>query len=466
MSDWTLDGRFGQEIWREAEDRFAPVSVAGRTLERPGDAALLDRLGARDTGCAHPAPLPNAFRFCPRCGESLRDAPPPDRSAPWSPPFGDTGGLPERDLPLLPDPGTVEEIGLPPGVVAIAVAGGPSRLLCCDRSSGWVFAFSRRDADWHRLVRVPPAALPRWSWSAAAGHGGLALPTERGPVWLDLTMAADTPATLPDQPCASLGGPTRLGGAVIAPVSWNGGLAVAFLSGGSWTFLPVSGGEAEAGPFAVPVCGVDSAFWCSKTGQLAVRETGEGFEARFSAWADDVSPLLDARPVAGRDGTLHVQARLDRDTLVWESLFAPNQPRGRRMARGYMPGTGHAVFRENAQLRLPWDERPVCDYPLDDDRFLYPLLCLGENRFVLALCSDRSRLGGFLGDPLFPPPQDAPPVVCTLVFSRGPRMLEPLDCVLRAHRASDLSATVHGRFLMVHGAIENRCFRWELRDES
>ena len=50
------------------------------------------------------------------------------------------------------------------------------------------------------------------------------------------------------------------------------------------------------------------------------------------------------------------------------------------MARGYMPGTGRAVFRENALLRLPWDERPICDYPLDDDRFLYPLLCLGENR--------------------------------------------------------------------------------------
>ena len=196
MSDWTLDGRFGAEIWRETEGRFVPASVAGRALERGADAALLERLGVRDTLCPHPGPFPNAFRFCPRCGASLGEAPAPDRSAPWSPPFGDAGGLPERDLPLQPDPATMEEIALPPGALALAVAGAPSRLLCCDRSSGWVFAYSRRDADWHRLLRVPPCAtLPRWSWAASASHGGIALPTERGPVSVDLLGALDAPVS-------------------------------------------------------------------------------------------------------------------------------------------------------------------------------------------------------------------------------------------------------------------------------
>ena len=39
-----------------------------------------------------------------------------------------------------------------------------------------------------------------------------------------------------------------------------------------------------------------------------------------------------------------------------------------------------------------------------------------------------------------------------------------LDCLLRARTASSLSVFLHNGFLYAHGALDNRCHRWRLRD--
>jgi hypothetical protein len=474
MTAWRLPGRFGDELWQPAATGFASVTIAGDRIPLPATPALLDRIGARHGTCPHPGPYPTAFRHCPDCGARLSSprSEPPSQS--WSPPFGAANGLPTLDEPRRPDPDSRQDIPMPGSAqIALAVAGTPPRLLACDRITGWVHAWSEPDTDWHRLVQLPACALPRWSWSAAATPHGLALPTDRGPAWLDLTLPRQTPVRLTDAPYRPAGGAAPARSGSLVPLRTKAGLMLARHCPdgplpGDWTLHPVLGAtDAPETVFAQPISSAEATVWCERTGLLLAQDTADGLVVRWRRWTDGVVPLPGLRPVTARDGTLHQLSRQDADTLVHEALPLAGQPPERRVARGYSPGTGRAVFRENTRLRLPWDERPLCDYPLADDHFLLPLLAFDEDRLLLAVCDRRAWLGHFLGDPdAAAPPADAAPHLCTLMYSRGPRMLEPLDCILRAHHAWDLTVAIHAGHLLAHGAVENRCHRWKLVDDK
>ncbi|WP_419729155.1 hypothetical protein [Lichenicola sp.] len=467
--DWALPGPFGIERWHRIGTRFSTLDTGRDTIALPTDAVTIERLAARTSGCAHPGPFPNAFRFCPDCGARLSDPPVGAAAELWSPPFGAPDGLPSLDERRLPDAATHQEIEAPASAaLGFAVAGTPPMLLACDRASGWISAWSEVDRHWIRRVQISAClALPGWSWSASATARGLALPTDRGPAWIDLTRPLSAPVTM-------LGGAEPVGGAVLLrdhvalPVRVGGILALGLLdhaaAAPAWRTLPIQDGPpAGAGPLAAPVAAADLASWCGPTGHLTVQATADGPVARWRPWRDGLQPLPGVRPLMERNGTLHQLARLDPATLVLESLAAPGQVPERRVARGYAVGTGRAVFRENARLRLPWDQREAAEYLLPDDSFLAPLLAFDEDRYLLAVCDGRAGLAAFLGDPGAP---DDPERLhsCVLHVSRGPRSLQPLDCVLRARHAWDLSVVIHAGWLLVHGAVENRLHRWRLHD--
>ena len=467
--EWALPGPFGIERWHRIGARFTTLVTGSDTIALPTDALTVGRLQARASSCAHAGPFPNAFRFCPECGARLSDAPGVPAAELWSPPFGAPDGLPSLDDRRLPDASSQEEIEAPASsALGFAVAGTPPMLLACDRATGWVSAWSEADRTWVRRVQIAACLeLPPWSWSASASARGLALPTDRGPVWIDCTRPLSAPVTMLEG-SRPVGGAVLLRDQAVLPVRAGAGLALALLDPAAavpaWRMLPVQDAPSiPIGPLAAPVCAADLASWCGQTGHLTLQATADGPIARWRPWRDGLQPLPGVRPLMERNGTLHQLARLDPATLVLESLAAPGQVPERRVARGYAVGTGRAVFRENARLRLPWDQREAAEYLLPEDSFLMPLLAFDEDRYLLAVCDGRAGLAAFLGDPGAP---DDPERLhsCVLHISRGPRSLEPLDCVLRARHAWDLSVAIHAGWLLVHGAVENRLHRWRLHD--
>ena len=467
--DWAMLGVFGPERWHRDGQRFNRVTVGEERIDLPTDRLTLDRLRVRASACVHSGPFPLAFRFCPACGTTLSEAPAQPVAEHWSPPFGAPDGLPSLDDPREPDPDSHEEIPVPPSAaIGFAVAGTPPMLLACDRVTGWISGWSERARAWIERVQVPAClGLPGPGWAASATSAGLALPTDRSPVFVDLTRPRMV-TTIPLPGSACLGGAALLRAHAVVPVRGETGPGVAVLDlsarANGWTVLPVAGVAADPiGPLAAPAVTADAAIWCGGAGQLTLQATVDGLVARWRRWRDGLQPLSGVRPVMERNGTLHQLARLDEQTLVLEALAAPGQVPERRPARGYMAGTGRAVFRETMRLRLPWDERVLADYILPDDSFLLPLLAFDEDRYLLAVCTGRGGLGRFLGDSGSSGDPDRLHA-CTLFYSRGPRTLEPLGCVLRARQAFDLSVFLHAGWIYAHGGVENRCHRWRLRD--
>ena len=462
-SAWSLSGPFGGELWQCHGGRFTSVETAGERIALPTDAVTSDRLRLRGSRCAHPGPFPLAFRFCPECGAALADPPPVPASASWSPPFGAVDGLPEIREPRSPDPSRSEEVPLPDELsLALAVAGTPSMLLACDPDGGQLAAWSEAAASWTPRATVAPCLeLPRRSWAASADADGLALPTDGGPVWIDLRRPRGAPVVIGER-AIPLGGAAVLRGRTMMPVRGPDGMAMAVLDreAGRWSVVPVPGSPpTRPCVFSAPVVAAGMAFWSGPDGLLTAWHGLDGLCMGWEAWANGVHPFIDTRPVLERTGQPHLLARLDPRTLGFANLCVPPEP---RPAAGYMLGSGRAVFREGVRMRLPWDDQGLADYPLPDDRFLLPLLGMGDGRYVLAVCGGRDRLGGFVGDPMAD--ASGSEHLCTLVWSAGPRRLEPLGCVLRARTPSDLSMVIHDGWLYAYGALDHRCHRWRLLD--
>ena len=461
--DWPLSGPFGAELWQRRDGRFTAVETAGERIALPTDPVTSDRLRLRGPRCAHPGPYPLAFRFCPECGAALAEPPPVPASASWSPPFGAADGLPEVREPRSPDPDGGEEVPIPDEPsLALAVAGTPPMLLACDPGGGRIAAWSEAARSWTlRATMAPCLELPRGCWAASADADGLALPTDGGPVWIDLRRPRAVPVLAGDR-ASPLGGATRLRGQTMMPVQGPDGMAMALLDreAGGWRTVPVPDPPpSRPRGLSAPVVAAGTAFWYGPDGLLTARHGLDGLDTRWEAWTDGIHPFVDTRPLLERTGQPYLLARRDARTLAFANLCIPPEP---RPAAGYMLASGRAVFREDARMRLPWDDRVVAEYPLPDDRFLLPLLGMGDGRTVLAVCGGRDRLGGFLGDPLAD--ASGPEHVCTLVYGAGPRRLEPLGCVLRARRPSDLSVVIHDGWLYAHGALDQRCHRWRLLD--
>ena len=462
-ADWVLPGPFGTERWRIGAGHAAVAETAGLRIAPPLDPVTAERLRVRESRCAHPGPFPLAFRYCPDCGAALSDPPPVPVTESWSAPFGAADGLPEIHEARVPDPAGGEEIALPESpALTVAVAGTPPMLLACDAVRGRVLAWSERRRDWFPCAQVAPCLAPSGgSRTAGADADGLALATDHGAVWLDLRGPRPVAVTQVDR-AGCLAGPIAMAGRMMVPVKGSDGVGIAVLDrdGPHWTTTPIPGSPPiGSGPLGPPFVAGAQAFWLGPQGILRAWHDLDGPGASWGEWPDNLSPLLQVRPVLERNGQPFQLARLDPLTLVLQNVLVPED---RRPAPGYVLGTGRAVFRENARLRLPWDERPLAEYPLPDDHFLLPLLGLGDGRFLLAVCAGRDGLGGFIGDPQVP--WDGSERLCALHYSRGPRSLEPLGCVLRVRQAWELSAFVHANWLYVHGATENRCHRWPLRD--
>ena len=463
QEQWTVTGPFGMELWRREAGRFSVVETGSERIALPTDPVTDDRLRVREPRCVHPGPFPLAFRYCPDCGTVLAEPPPLPASGSWSPPFGASDGLPEIHERRSPDPDSREELALPDGMsLVLAVAGTPPMLLACDIASGRIAAWSERASCWIDRAWIAPCIdLPNWSWAASADADGMATPTDAGPTWIDLRRPRAVPVVAGDH-SIPLAGAIALRGRAIMPVQGPDGMAVALLDreAGVWTGVPVpQSPPARSCKLSAPVASAGIAFWYGRDGLLTAWHGLGGLRTSWTTWEDGVQPFSSTRPVLERNGQPHLLARLDSQTLVFTNLCAPLEP---QPAPGYMLTTGRAVFREGTRMRLPWDDRMAADYPLPDDCFLLPLLALGGGRYVLAVCGDRDRLGGFIGDPLMS--DHGSEHLCTLVYSRGPRALEPLGCVLRARQAADLAVVIHSGWLYAYGTVDNRCHRWRLVD--
>ncbi len=461
--DWVLPGPFGTERWRIEAGRASAVEVARLRIALPADPAAIERLRVRESRCLHAGPFPSAFRHCPECGAALSDLPPVPAAECWSAPSGAADGLPEVHEPRVPDPASGEEIPLPDSsALTVAVAGTPPMLLAYDAVRGRVLAWSERCRDWFLCTHVARCLdRPALAQAVVADADCLMLATDGGVAWLDLRGLC--PMTVPqDDRAMLLGSPIAVDGRMMVPVEGPDGVLIEILdrAGPGRTTIPAPGLPPARSPdLGAPFCAGGQVFWLGHEGILRVWHDGDVPSARWDGWTDGLSPLLQVRPVLERNGQPFQLARMDPRTLVLQNLLAPED---RRPAPGYVLGTGRAVFRENARLRLPWDDRPLAEYPLPDNHFLLPLLGLGDGRYLLAVCAGRDGLGGFIGDPQVP--WDGSERACTLHYSRGARSLEPLGCVMRVRQAWELTVFIHAGWLYVRSATENRCHRWPLRD--
>ena len=469
---WELDGPYGPERWFGPPGAYEAVLLGDQPISLDPRDGELHLLRARGSRCAHPGPWPFGFGFCPQCGTPLQPPPPPRAMEAWSSPANGASGQPAPTCRGTPDPASRAELPMPgPAELDFFVAGAPPRLLAFDRTTGRLHAWVHGMLDvfeggrWRELAAMAAAmTLPRWSWSVAAFPGGFALPGDGGPLWVLLLAGPALPVAA--QPALgirrSLGGIAGLGGAALAPVLANGTLAVAvWLSPEQgWQLAPVAGGgEAMRGEvFAAPSTNASEAFWTGTHGQLYARLDRGVAVCDYRPWRDGWSPMQGVRPVLSPNGVFHQLGRIE-GRQAFEALVPPGATPQRRDFDQYVTSCGSATFWRRTYFHEPWEPKRR-EYRGDGDAFLVPLLAFDGERVLVASCSPRASLLGFIETGS----AAGPSVECRIMFAGASVIPEDLRATIRAGSAWEIVPFVYARTLLVYDAHANRCFRWTLED--
>ncbi len=465
---WELDGPYGRERWFGQPGRYDQVLLWNDPVSLDPKEGELHLLRARGANCTHPGPWPFAFRHCPLCGTPLQDPQAAADDQVWSSPGNAASGLPSPACRGVPDPAARADLAMPgPSRLDILVAGTPARLLALDQTTGTLWGWLHGVVDtfdggrWRELGQVPPCAnLPRWSWAAAASGAGLALPGDAGPVWVALShRAAVASAAKPALDVQrSLGGAATVGGAAVVPVLAHDALAVAYRVSPEqgWQVAGVAEGAGQGGQvFAAPSVNGGEGFWVGETGRLFVRCARGVVEAEFRPWRDAWRPMQGVRPVLSPNGIFHQLGRLD-GQQAFEALLPPGATPQRRAFDRYVTSCGTGVFAGMSRFREPWEPRRA-EYRGDGTAFLQPLLAFDNDRFLVAECTPRTALRGFLETT---PPETV--VEGRIMFAGSSVVLTDLRATLRVRSAWEIVPVVYGRTLLVYDLPANRCYRWPL----
>ena len=466
---WELDGPYGRERWFGQPGHYDKVLLSNEPVSLDPKDGELHFIRARGSNCVHPGPWPFAFQHCPLCGTPLQPAPAVADAYSWSSPANGASGQPSPACHGVPDPARRDELPMPgPARLDFVVAGTPPRLLALDQTTGTLWSWTHGLADpfdggrWRDLGHLQPALnLPRWSWAVAGLGDGLALPGDGGPVWVALSHRAATPeAAKPGSGVQrSLGGVALVGGEPFIPVLANDTLAVAHRLSPEqgWQCAPVSNatGQAAAQLFAAPVVRANEAFWVGELGRLFVRFVQGVATCEYRPWSDAWRPMQGVRPVLSPNGIFHQLGRLD-GRQSFEALLPPNATPQRRAFDRYVTSCGSATFAGMSRFHEPWEPRRM-EYRGDGTAFLQPLLAFDNERFLVAECSPRTALRGFLET------EPAETVTeCRIMFAGSSVVPTDLRATLRVRSAWDIVPFVYRRTLLVYDLPANRCYRWPL----
>ena len=466
---WELDGPYGAERWFGQPGRYEQVLLWNDPVSLDPKDGELRFVRARGANCGHPGPWPFAFRNCPLCGTPLQPPQAAEETHAWSSPANGASGLPSPACHGVPDPAERAELPMPgPARLDFFVAGLPSRLLAFDQTTGtlwgWVHGLTGvfDGGRWRSLGHLQPALnLPRWSWAVAGLRDGVALQGDGGPVWVALSPRTAIPS--PAKPALgmqrSLGGVAVINGTPFAPVLAGNELAVAYRVSPEqgWQRAPALNGtgQAAAQVFAAPSVNANEAFWVGEHGQLFVRFIAGAATCEYRPWRDAWRPMQAVRPVLSPNGIFHQLGRLD-GQQAFEALLPPNATPQRRAFDRYITSCGASSFAGMSRFREPWEPRRI-EYRGDGTAFLHPLLAFENERFLVAECTPRTALRGFLET-------DAPETVteCRIMFAGSSVVPTDLRATLRVRSACDIVPVVYGRTLLVYDLPANRCYRWPL----
>ena len=466
---WELDGPYGRERWFGQPGRYEQVLLGQDPISLDPKEGELPFVQARGSNCVHPGPWPFAFQHCPLCGTPLQPPPAAAATHSWSSPANGASGLPGPACHGVPDPAGREELPMPgPARLDFFVAGRPSRLLALDQTTGTLWGWVQGLANvfdggrWRVLGHLQPALnLARWSWAGGGLNDGVALPGDTGPVWVTLSPRNAT-ASLAKPALGvqrSLGGVAVVNGTPFVPVLANDQLAVCYRVSPElgWQCVPVvnAAGQAAAQVFAAPSVNANEAFWVGEHGQLFVRFIGGAATCEYRPWRDAWRPMQGVRPVLSPNGVFHQLGRLD-GRQAFEALLPPNATPQRREFDRYVTSCGCASFAGMSRFREPWEPRRT-EYRGDGSGFLHPLLAWDNDRFVVAECTPRTALRGFLETD---PPEAA--TECRIMFAGSSVVPTDLRATLRVRSAWDIVPVVFGRNLLVYDLPANRCTRWPL----
>ncbi len=471
---WELDGPYGPERWFGRPGQYDQVFLEGKPVSLNPKDGELHLLRARGSNCIHPGPWPFAFQFCPDCGVELHPPPAARDAETWSSPGNGASGQPAPNCRGTPEPAGRAELPMPgPSRLDFVVAGAPPRLLAFDQTTGRVYGWVDGMSDvfdggrWRDLMESPASvSLPRWSWSVAAFADGFALPGDGGPLWVPLTphAALSSAGAVSPRPALgvqrALGGVARLGAAALAPVLANDGLSVAFFSppDQAWQLAPVPGAAAQAAMqvFAAPSVNASEAFWVGEHGQLFARSSNGAVTCEYRPWRDEWRPMGGVRPVLSPNGVFHQLGRLG-GRQAFEALLPPGATPQRREFDRYVISCGSASFGGMARFHEPWEPKRM-EYRGDGSAFLLPLLAFDADRFLVASCSPRTGLRGFIETA---PVADAL-VECRIMFAGASVALTDLRATIRVRSAWEIVPFIYRRTLLVYDLPGNRCYRWPL----
>ena len=336
--------------------------------------------------------LPPAFTYCPACGAELERC---YQSG------GDhlAGGWPRRAIePLCIPGGEPESWVLPPGgqFSLIRVPEG-DRLFALDADSGKLWAWSRPSAAW-RPVGAPTGhpGVPADRFAVYADGDLMLYPTTAGAVLVRTGYQGPLHWEVSDW--KPRGSAARIGRKLVMPAETASdelGLATRDIDGVEWTIMPLSDGRRaeNAGPpplepdpwFGIPIVEEDQVHW---PGQEGVIYCDDQMTAGLRAWPKNFQVLLGTPPLETADGRLWAQGTAETDDGAHHWAFSRVSFRAAtqtEIVQGVFFVSGRECFRGDERFkRAPWDTETLLN-----DRF-----SIGDNEFLVPLCSIGGRTDG------------------------------------------------------------------------
>lgn len=474
---WELAGPYGAERWVGELGSFEAVLLDDLPISLDPRDDELKFIRARGATCEHAGPWPYAFRFCPRCGNSLTAplAEPPAET--WSSPANAARGLPPPSCRGTPDPLRRSQLPMPgPSKLDFFVAGTPPRLLALDQTTGRLYSWKDTQSNtfeeqrWVELALLPDGwELPRWSWSAAASAEGVILPMSSGPIWL-VPRAHGAQVFRPEAGLRikrSAGGAASLADLTLVPVVAQDTLSIAAWdpSGTGWRLVHVEDADSIAAEqvFAAPSTNEIEAFWVGERGQLFARCEEGVLRCHYRAWRDGWQPMRAVRPVLSPNGVFHQIGRIE-GRQSFEALIPPSSTAQRREHPRFVTSYGRVSFAGMGRYTEPWDERRI-EYrdQADPTAFLIPLLAFDDDRVLAASCSPRSALRPFIETASGTgQPADGANTECRIVMAGSSIVPDDLRASLRARHVWDLVPFVYSETLFIYEVQGNRCIHWPL----
>ena len=343
---------------------------------------------------------PAAFDRQPMTGEAL--APAPRLILTNGRSLGETG-LPHLSPIGELDPGSRQSETIPPGAQIFAAGGTPPRLVAVDASAGKAWWKAPWSGKWTSIGRVPPGPLlPTHALGLAGTAEGVFFAAEKTLIHL---LADQQPACLAipleGTPVAA---PAAVGAVLALALRDSQGLALLIrMPGGEIRTVRVAAADEswrDEGALGAASTDGETAFWVGQRGFLALEDALEAPAAFWRPWPAKVEGLPFLRPYLAANGRFWAMCRELVDGGTPGPALACGMTvagaRDKRSLLGPHLSVGMRTYREHDRYDAPWDDpaetvKLGADY---SDRWMLPLLRLGNGSTVVALVKDEVRSGG------------------------------------------------------------------------